>query len=483
MQLAGFWEALQESTLPFLVEARDWARLPKRFHGEIQRNYVVLVSAQGRCRDVTLGNCAVLVRDSVTPSAHPDLPYIGLEHIGQGTLSLNGVGSARDVESTKTAFRAGDILFGKLRPYFRKVIRSRFDGMCSTDIWVFRPRQDVDAGFLFYLLASSEFVRFASQGAQGTRMPRAKWEQASRFPVRLPPVSEQQIIAHVLGALDDKIELNRCMNETLEEIMLALFRSWFVDFDPVRSLKAPKEKQMVERATLLPRRFMASSLGRVPTGWKIGTLGDLCEKPEYGYTASAQDPFGSPKFLRITDINKAPWIDWASVPSCKIDGHILEKYRVREGDLLIARTADPGHGVFIDESRLAVFASYLIRFRPKNRMFGRYLQYWVRSDRYWSLVKERCAGTTRTNLNAKVLSKFPLIIPPAPIADAFAKHVSALRERVVYNATESARLAILRDSLLPKLKSGEIGIGAVKRAMEAVGMIGTSHLAVGRAAK
>ena len=183
----------------------------------------------------TFGDCAVLVRESVSLPEVEDVPYVGLEHIGKDTLTLLAHGEASSVTSTKTRFKHGDILFGKLRPYFRKVVRSPFDGICSTDIWVVRATEGVDQGFLYYCMASWPFVDFATAGAQGTRMPRAKWEHVSRYETYLPPLPEQRAIAHVLDTLDDKIELNRRMNETLEEMARALFKSWFVDFEPVRA--------------------------------------------------------------------------------------------------------------------------------------------------------------------------------------------------------------------------------------------------------
>ena len=195
-------------------------------------------------RTTTLGDCAFLVTDRVSPAECGNLPYIGLEHIGQNTLSLLGTGTARDVESTKTAFRAGDILFGKLRPYFHKVVRPRFHGICSTDIWVIRPKVDVDAGFLFCILASSHFVHFTSQGADGTRMPRAKWEQASRYSVRLPPMSEQCAIARVLSAYEDKIDLNRRMSETLAETVRTLLPKLLSG-----EIRIPDAEKIVETAT------------------------------------------------------------------------------------------------------------------------------------------------------------------------------------------------------------------------------------------
>jgi type I restriction enzyme S subunit len=176
----------------------------------------------GEWQSERLGRMAILVRDAVLPSEAAGLPYIGLEHIGEGNLQLIGVGVAEDATSTKTRFTAGDILFGKLRPYFRKVVRPSFDGICSTDIWVVRPTNGIDAGFLFYLMASDLFVEPVVRASEGTKMPRAKWEYAASLELPLPPLPEQRAIAHILGTLDDKIELNRRMSETLEAMARAV---------------------------------------------------------------------------------------------------------------------------------------------------------------------------------------------------------------------------------------------------------------------
>ena len=467
--LARLREAFEDSSLPMRVDVLDWHSISPAFREVIERDCVSLATGSSvpSWRQTTLGACASLVGDKVDPAECGDQPYIGLEHIGQGTLSLLGTGTAADVESIKTAFRAGDILFGKLRPYFRKIIRPDFDGICSTDIWVVRPKAGVDTGYLFYLMASKAFVDFASQGSEGTRMPRAKWEHAAGCAVCLPSATEQRTIARILSALDDKIELNRRMNKTLEAMARALFKSWFVSFDPVRAQSRPSSVGVQEEVTrLFPRRCIESAIGAIPDGWRVKTLGDLCDKPQYGYTASAQDSAGSPKFLRITDINKAAWIDWRGVPSCQIDEHDYGKYRLREGDVLIARMADPGHGVLVEEDREAVFASYLIRFRPTNGLYGRYIQYWLRSERYWSLVSERGVGTTRKSLNANALSQFPLVVPPVAVAEAFAARVSVLRKQLVSNVVEANSLLSVRDAILPKLIAGETRVGQAETAVE-----------------
>jgi type I restriction enzyme S subunit len=129
-----------------------------------------------------LSDCADLVRDTVNPKSLPKpVRYVGLEHINEQDLSLNGHGWSTDVDSNKYQFKKGDILFGKLRPYFRKAIITEFDGICSTDIWVIRPKENQDLNYLYYWVSSIEFVETVNRASEGTRMPRAKWSIAGEL--------------------------------------------------------------------------------------------------------------------------------------------------------------------------------------------------------------------------------------------------------------------------------------------------------------
>ena len=325
---------------------------------------------------------------------------------------------------------------------------------------------------------NNTYLKFAMQAAfvqnqlkarsTGTTVLGISQRELRNVEIPLPPLSEQHRIAHILGTLDEKIELNRQMNETLEATARAIFKSWFVDFDPVKSKMERRKLPCMdtETADLFPSAFQDSPLGKIPQGWSVRTLGDLSHQPQYGYTASASDEIVGPKFLRITDINKQAWIDWSSVPYCEITDKDIDKYRLYEGDVLIARMADPGHGMVIEENREAVFASYLIRFRPILDQYAYLLQYWLRSDSYWELVKGREIGTTRASLNAKTLSGFPLVIPPLNIVEVFSSQISSLRDRIVANTSETESLASLRDTLLPKLLSGEIRVDDAAEILE-----------------
>ena len=148
------------------------------------------------------------VADRIDPASLPRnlaTHYVGLEHIGQGSGRLNGVGSVADVVSQKSRFRSGDILYGKLRPNLRKVARPAFDGVCSTDVIVLRAKKSADPDFLFQVLQSEQLVAHAVATAAGTKMPRTHARSILSFEIAVPPLDEQRRIAEVLRSMDEAI--------------------------------------------------------------------------------------------------------------------------------------------------------------------------------------------------------------------------------------------------------------------------------------
>ncbi|MDP9312351.1 MAG: hypothetical protein M3R24_15955 [Chloroflexota bacterium] len=142
----------------------------------------------------------------------------------------------------------------------------------------------------------------------------------------------------------------------------ALFKSWFVDFDPVLANRNGERLAGLapEVQALFPSEFEESELGLVPAGWRVDKMSTICST-QYGYTQSASEQPIGPKFLRITDMNKEPWIDWANVPYCKTDAKTWAQYQLKMGDVVVSRMADPGKAGIVEEQLDAVFASYLIR--------------------------------------------------------------------------------------------------------------------------
>ena len=177
----------------------------------------------------SLGQMAQLSKEIWKPG-DGDFPYIGLEHIEEEKLRLSGIGNSTSINSNKFFFDKDTFLFGKLRPYFRKVVQPKFCGVCSTDIWVVKAKPNCDLDYLFYLFASQDFIDLAYSGSSGTRMPRADWDFMKDTNWFFPKdISEQKAIAGVLSSLDDKIDLLHRQNETLEALAQTLFRQWFIE--------------------------------------------------------------------------------------------------------------------------------------------------------------------------------------------------------------------------------------------------------------
>ena len=394
------------------------------------------------------GECANLVRSSTLPSLYPDSPYIALEHINQATLNLNGYAYGRDADSQKTKFSKGDILFGKLRPYFRKVVIAPFDGLCSTDIWVVRPKGGIDRNFLFYWMASEEFINRSTDTSEGTRMPRAKWEVVSKFATPMLHIDEQREIGATLRSLDDRIALLRETNTTLEAIAQALFKSWFVDFDPVRAKQEGREPEGMDAdtAALFPDSFEESELGLVPIGWKVGTLQDLLV---------LQRGFDLPTSNRIP--GKYPIIA-ASGPS---------------GTHNISMATGPG----VITGRSGVL----------GRVFLELNDYWPLNTSLW--VKEfrrakACyayellrlldfasfnAGSAVPTLNRNHIHSLKYTLPSATCISAYEEIAMKLHQRVKSNKEHAQTLVDIRDSLLPRLISGQLRLPEAETLLEEVG--------------
>ncbi len=425
-----------------------------------------------------LGDC-VRLQSGGTPSKSRtdfwtgDIPWVSAKDMksywiedSEDHLSEAGVNAAaRIVERGTTLLLVRGMTLHKDVP----ISRIRRPAAFNQDVKAALACSGTDPEFVPYLLLGNKAKILSIVDSAGHGTGRLNSDTLLNLPVRTPPIEEQRAIAHILGTLDDKIELNRRMNETLEAMARAIFKSWFLDFDPVRAKAESRDPGLPAHiADLFPDSFEDSELGAIPGGWKVDTLGNLSQKPQYGYTASANSEPVGPKFLRIADINKQAWIDWATVPFCEISAEDYEKYKTLVGDILIARMADPGHGVMVEEEVDAVLASYLIRFKLRDAEYSRYMQYWLRSEAYWELVTSRSAGTTRANLNAKVLSAFPLIVPSRAVASAFRRVSDSMRAKVVTNVDESRALAAIRDALLPKLLSGEVRVREAAEIVEDV---------------
>jgi len=420
---------------------------------------------------VSLSDCAYLVRENVDPTTINEVPYIGLQHIGQGTLHLLEYGSSKDVNSTKAKFKKGDILFGKLRPYFRKVIKAPFDGVCSTDIWVVRAKEGFCQDYIFYWMADQKFIDHSMAGSEGTKMPRAKWEHVIQFQRSDVPLPTQERIADILGTLDDKIELNQQMNHTLEAMARAIYKSWFVDFDPVyakmEGINYPLPAEVID---LFPDELIESELGLIPEGWEVKPFGDLLSYHLGGDWGkeSRQGDFNIPaRIIRGTDIPSLHEGGIGDVPLRYIKKSSFHKRVLQHGDIIIeisggSKGQPTGRSLFVTQSLIDRFdkpicpTSFCRLFRPRSFHISVLLNIHMRmiydQGKTWNYQHQ---STGISNFQTKYfLANELVIVPSDEVLDVFSYYVAPMLIKMQMN--ESIVLEKIRDILLPALMNGEI---------------------------
>jgi type I restriction enzyme S subunit len=397
-----------------------------------------------------IDNVCELVREPFTPSDDDIRKYVGLEHIEQGTLKLCGIGSSSCVKSNKLQFRSGQILFGKLRPYFRKVIRPDFDGVCSTDILVIDSKKGYDNGYLFYFFANNEMIEEATRSSEGTRMPRASWKYLSQLKKPFPSLPEQRAIAEILSSLDDKIKLNRRMNATLEHIAQAIFKRWFIDFE------FPDENGQPYKSS--GGEMVESELGEIPRGWEVKELKNfgniICGKtPSKKIHDYYED--GTISFIKIPDMrNKIFPIDTEDKLSKK-GAEAIYKKKVPANSVCVSCIATVGLVCLTNEE--AYTNQQINSIIPVSSVSPYYL-YFAMKELYEKLHLWASGGSATLNLNTKQFSGIKIVMPPADVMVKFDDQNDSIFKKTLCNSVESKVLSQTRDLLLPRLMSGKIRI-------------------------
>jgi type I restriction enzyme S subunit len=312
--------------------------------------------------------------------------------------------------------------------------------------------------FAYYFAVQFDFSSFNSGSAQ----PSLNRNFVNPVEVRIPPLAEQKIIAHILGTLDDKIELNRKTNETLEAMAKALFKSWFVDFDPVRAKAEGRPTGLpVEISDLFPDSFEDSELGEIPSGWGVGCLNDCCEitmgQSPPGDTYN-EDGEGLPFYQGKTDFGfRFPGrrVYCLSPTRQASIGATLISVRAPVGSANIAReVCSIGRGIAALKSRQSAdsFIYYLI-----GTLQGIFESY-------------NSEGTVFGAINGKDLASIQLVVPSTEAIAAFNSQCLPMDDSIQSNTLETEHLTTIRDTLLPKLISGEIRIPDAEKMLEEVGV-------------
>ena len=283
------------------------------------------------------------------------------------------------------------------------------------------------------------------------------------FVLPVPPLEEQQAIAHILGTLDDKIELNRRMNETLESIARALFQSWFVDFDPVRAKSEGRDPGVGKSvADLFPNSFDDSELGEIPAGWSVARLDEIAV-----LATNTINPGAEPD--RVWEHYSIPAYDNGRKPARERGSEIKSnKYRVPPTSVLVSKLNPQIPRVWCPDVRdeaAAICSTEFMPFVPLEAEFRPWLYCLAASTGFQAAVADRATGSTgsRQRVSPAEIAKLPVILPPRDLIIRFGEVVSDMLSAIFRMCRETAVLAEIRNALLPKLVSGELRLPAALR--------------------
>lgn len=377
------------------------------------------------------------VKTKVETSNYSIEDYISTENM---LPEKGGITVASSFPSGKvTEFQENDILISNIRPYFKKIWKADRRGCCSNDVLCIRANNNVDTEFLYYLLSQDLFFAYVMSGANGSKMPRGDKQQIMNWEIEIPSEKEdQRRIASILSSLDRKIELNNKINADLEEMAQAIFKNWFVDFEPFKDGK-----------------FVDSELGMIPEGWKVGRLTDVI-KLMPGGTPKTSEPLywdnGTIPFFSPKDVN--------GVYCFATEKHITEAGLNRcssnlypKDTIFITCRGTVGKVCLVACDMAMNQSNYAIK------AIDGYSQYYV-----FFLVKsvvERLIKKSNGAVFSAITSKDfdeEILIPSQKAVEDFTNVIDGFFRRIFTIGTENSRLSLLRDTLLPRLMSGELEV-------------------------
>lgn len=427
------------------------------------------------------------LRNNVTYRSEPD--YAVLVRLVDHNAGWGGTFVYVDKASydflRKSALEPGDIVIANVGANAGTVFRVPRLGTRMTlgpNAVLCRPRDanNLRREFLYYYLASDSGQESLRSILSGSAQPKFNKTDLRSLSIPVPPPSEQWAIAHILGTLDDKIELNRRMNETLEAMARALFKSWFVDFDPVRAKAEGRDPGLPKPvADLLPDSFEDLELGGIPKGWEMGVLDQLADVVlggDWGGDEQDAERSAAVRCIRGADIPDLQIGGTGKMPVRFLKPSSLAKRRLNDGDLVVeisggSPTQSTGRPVLVSRELLGrlhlplVCSNFCRLLKLRSPAFSKFVYLWLRllyaNDEFLQFEN----GTTGIKNLAFTLfsSSFKFCVPPPDVLEAFDLRVAPLFNRQQANAADTDTLAALRDTLLPKLISGELRVKDAER--------------------
>ena len=385
---------------------KDWGRLGLKFEELSQVSSYV--SERIRIDEVNLDN------------------YVSTENM---ISERGGVTKATKLPSGKTisVFQKGDILISNIRPYFKKIWLADKSGGCSNDVLVVRANEKISNRFLYYVLSSDNFFDYAVGTSKGTKMPRGDKKAIMKYKVPIYSLVEQEKIAEVLRAFDKKIILNKQINHHLEQIAQAIFKSWFIDFDPFG--------------------------GEKPSDWKTANLTDIAEFLN-GLAMQKYRPLDNEESLPVLKIKELrQGIFDSSSDLCS--ANIKSQYIIQDGDVIFSWSGS----ILVDFWTGGTGGLNQHLFKVSSQKYDKWFYYsWTKYylEEFIAIAADK--ATTMGHITRRSLEKAKILIPNDHDYKSIGLLLAPIYRQIISNRIESRKLTEMRDTLLPKLLSGEISV-------------------------
>ena len=351
--------------------------------------------------------------------------YISTENMLPNKGGVTEASSLPTVQLTQE-YKKGDILVSNIRPYFKKIWQAKYDGGCSNDVLVFQGNSNIDGDFLYYILANDDFFAYSMATSKGTKMPRGDKTSIMQYEVPIFDIDTQRKIASVLRSLGEKIELNSTINNNLEQQMEALYKSWFIDFEPFNGAK--------------------------PENWSktdIYSIADIIYGAPFSSKLFNTDGVGKP-IIRIRDLKNQEFVTYTTEEHPK--GHLIQP-----GDIIVGMDGEFRPYIWGNESawlnqRVCIFENK----RPKGKAFV-----FFTIKPLLNVIEQTQVATTVIHIGKKDYDAFKITLPDKTSLDRFDEITAPMIDQIITNRLENKRLAALRDALLPKLMSGELDVSNI----------------------
>ena len=368
---------------------------------------------------------------------------------------------------SRTILQGGEIVINLIAEAGHSaIVPGEFQGFnVSRDVAVIPIIESVSKKYIDYYLRSPSVVWWFHQRLQGSVTQKINLETLREVPVSLPPLGEQKAIANILGKLDDKIELKRKTSETLEGIAKALFKSWFVNFDPVRAKVEGRPTGLSnEISELFPDSFEDSELGEIPSGWSLMPLDKIANYLN-GLALQKFPPKGDQTDLPIIKIAQLRKGD--SVDSGKCSSELGVEYVIEDGDILFSWSGSLLVDIWVGGP--GALNQHL--FKVTSQDFKKWFYYWWTKhylEHFQAIAQSK--ATTMGHIQRKHLSEALVVVPTKEVLEWMNKTFSPILNRQIQGRLESRTLTSLRDALLPRLISGELRVPDAEKMLEEAGV-------------